>query len=97
MFVQEVAIKDPAHHVNQIWIRLVVVECKQEKFNVGNWKNNNLNVKQYAKGKEAVANIYAIKFVANSELLQSHKIIIVSLPVINWLIVENINVDNHVI
>jgi len=65
-------------------IRFVVVEYNQEKYNVGNLKINNLNVKSYVKRKEVVDNMYAIKFVVNSELLLYYKIINANLLVINY-------------
>ena len=65
-------------------IRFVVVEYNQEKYNVGNLKINNLNVKSYVKRKEVVDNMYAIKFVVNSELLLFYKIINANLLVINY-------------
>jgi hypothetical protein len=80
---QEVATKVFVLHAKLMLIKYAFAESKLGKFNVGKLKNKNLNVKQCAKRKGAVANIYAIKFAVNLELLRYHKTTLANLPAIS--------------
>ena len=73
------------------------MDCKAVKLNAGEGINSHLNVNLFAKRKEVAASIFAMKFVADLEILQSFKIIHASFRAIKCLIVKNTNVDKPAI